>query len=92
MKYFRNTLLVFAMIFAFAFVSTSPLFAAEPDQATCPVMGGPVNRAIHTDYQGKRIFFCCPPCVGQFEKAPEKFMKQLEKEGVILENAPAAKK
>ena len=92
MKHFRNTLLISAMILAFAFVSASPVFAAEPNQVNCPVMGAPINKAVYTDYEGKRIYFCCPACIGAFEKSPEKFMEKFEKEGIVLEDAPAAKK
>ena len=53
--------------------------AEIPGQALCPVMGGKINKAIFTDYNGKRIYFCCPPCVKAFESDPEKYMKALEK-------------
>ena len=49
-----------------------------PSQALCPVMGGKINKAIFTDYNGKRVYFCCPPCVKAFESDPEKYMKALE--------------
>lgn len=92
MNHLKRFFPVALLLLTFLVASVTFVYADKPNQQICPVMKGPVNRAIHTDYQGKRIFFCCPPCVGQFEKAPEKFMKQLEKEGVILENAPTAKK
>lgn len=88
MKHFRNTLLICAVVFAFAFVSVSPVFAAEPNQKNCPVMGAAVNKAVYTDYNGKRIYFCCPACIPQFEKNPERFMEKFGKEGIVLEDAP----
>lgn len=57
-------------------------------QPTCPVMGNPVSRALHTDYQGKRVYFCCPPCVKKFENDPDKFMQVIEEKGMKLEDAP----
>lgn len=58
-------------------------------QTKCPVMGGTVNQDIHADYNGKRIYFCCQACPGEFKKDPDKHMKKLENEGVELEDAPA---
>lgn len=57
-------------------------------QTMCPVLKEKINKKIFTDYKGKRIYFCCPKCVVDFKKDPEKYMKIFEKEGVTLENAP----
>jgi len=61
-------------------------------QTQCPVMEGTVNKNIYADYKGKRIYFCCPPCLREFNKNPEKYMKKLEEQGVVLEKAPEPKK
>ncbi len=66
--------------------------AKGPNQVKCPVMGSSINKKIYTDYKGKRIYFCCPPCVQDFKKNPEKYMKKIEKDGVVLEDAPTEKK
>jgi len=60
-------------------------------QTTCPVMGGAIDKKVFTDYQGKRIYFCCTGCVDDFKKDPEKYLKKLEEQGVILEESPAPK-
>ena len=39
-------------------------------QTTCPVMGGKINKELFADYDGKRIYFCCPGCVKKFEADP----------------------
>jgi YHS domain-containing protein len=57
-------------------------------QTTCPVMGGAINRNIYTDYEGKRIYFCCPVCIEEFKKDPQKYLQKMEQEGVVLETAP----
>ena len=60
-------------------------------QTTCPVMdGNKINKAIYTDYQGKRIYFCCQACPPEFAKDPDKYIKQMEAAGIVLEKAPAA--
>ena len=35
-------------------------------QKTCPVMGGEINKETYSDYDGKRVYFCCPGCIGEF--------------------------
>ena len=47
------------------------------EQTTCPVMEGPVNKDIFTEYQGKKVYFCCPACKGQFEADPQKYLAKL---------------
>ena len=64
---------------------------APKPQTTCPVMGGEINKEIHTDYKGKRIYFCCEPCVDMFLKVPEKYSKKLESEGFVFEKTPETK-
>jgi YHS domain-containing protein len=64
--------------------------AAQPNQTQCPVMGSTVNKKIYTDYAGKRIYFCCPPCISEFKRDPEKYMKKMKEQGVVLEDAPGS--
>jgi len=61
--------------------------SAGKPQTTCPVMGGNIDKNISTDYQGKRIYFCCPSCIPEFKKDPGKYLKKLEAEGVQLPSA-----
>jgi len=57
-------------------------------QTTCPVMGNPINKSYYVDYQGKRVYFCCPLCPPKFKADPEKYMKKMKDQGVELENTP----
>jgi Cu(I)/Ag(I) efflux system membrane fusion protein len=50
-------------------------------QKTCPVMGNPIDKEIHVDYNGKRVYFCCAGCPATFEKDPEKYLKILAERG-----------
>jgi len=77
-----------ALMFALAVLGTGLAAAGGQAQKKCPVMGGPINKDIYVDYQGKRIYFCCPACPEEFKKDPDKYLKKLEAEGVILEKAP----
>ncbi len=86
--------IIFALIVAF--IAPAAGWAKEPaaptkPQTICPVLGGNVDKNIHTDYKGKRIYFCCSSCDAAFKKDPEKYMKKLEEQGITPENAPTGK-
>ena len=57
-------------------------------QTVCPVEGGEINRMLFADYDGKRVYFCCKGCPEAFQKAPAKYIRKLEQQGVKLEAAP----
>ncbi|MCF7954262.1 MAG: YHS domain-containing protein [Phycisphaerae bacterium] len=46
-------------------------------QTVCPVMGSPIDKEIFVDYQGKRVFFCCPACKDKFNADPQKYLEKL---------------
>ncbi len=54
-------------------------------QATCPVMGGAINKKLYVDHAGKRVYVCCQGCIAPIEKDPAKYIKALEADGVTLE-------
>ena len=54
-----------------------PESAKTPEQTTCPVMGGAINKNLFTVYQGKTVYFCCPGCKGKFESEPDKYIAKL---------------
>lgn len=60
------------------------------EQKKCPVMGGAVEvgKSEYTEVKGKRIYICCKGCEGKINADPDKFIKQLEAEGVELEKVP----
>ncbi len=51
--------------------------AAATEQTVCPVMGGPINKDIFTEYKGKKVYFCMESCKAAFEKDPEKYIAKL---------------
>ncbi|OHB80462.1 MAG: hypothetical protein A2Z25_03710 [Planctomycetes bacterium RBG_16_55_9] len=52
--------------------------ASMTEQTTCPVMeGNKINKAIFTEYKGKKVYFCCPECKPKFEAEPEKYIAKL---------------
>jgi YHS domain-containing protein len=56
-----------------------------PPQTTCPVMGGAINKKLYVDYKGKRIYVCCPGCIGELKSNPEKYIKILADMGQGVE-------
>ena len=48
-----------------------------PQQTTCPVMGGAIDKSIFIEYKGEKVYFCCPACKPKFEAEPEKYLAKL---------------
>ncbi len=63
--------------------------AEKRPQTHCPVEGGEINRTVFVDYQGYRIYFCCPGCDEDFLKDPEEYLRRMRAEGIEPERAPA---
>jgi len=49
---------------------------------TCPVSGEKIDEKTKAtyEYQGKIYNFCCPSCIKNFKKEPEKYIKKVEEE------------
>ncbi len=58
-------------------------------QTKCPICKMDINKNLYVDYKGKRVYFGCEGCPAEFKKNPEKYIRQMEKEGIVLEKAPA---
>ncbi len=89
----RKILIV--MLVSLSLVFAASVFAADTGgkghpQTNCPVMGGKIDKKVYMDYQGRRVYFCCSGCVQAFKKEPDKYIKKMEDEGVVLEKTPAA--
>jgi hypothetical protein len=47
-------------------------------QENCPVMTeNKIDPGIYTEYQGKKVYFCCTFCRAAFQKEPEKYLHNL---------------
>ena len=49
-------------------------------QKICPVMGVEIDPVVYTDYEGRRIYFCCQVCKAAFEKDPAKYVAKVDEE------------
>ena len=64
---------------------------APKKQTICPVMGGKINKAQYADVNGKRIYVCCTGCIAKIKADPDKYIKQLEAKGIVLDKTPKQK-
>jgi len=48
------------------------------------------EKEIYADYNGRRIYFCCPGCIGAFKKDPAKYLKKVDAEIEKAKDAAAA--
>ena len=51
--------------------------AQAGEQTMCPVMDAPINKDYFVEYEGKRVYFCCPGCDAMFLENPEKYLHKL---------------
>ena len=54
-----------------------PADTNSTEQTTCPVMGGAIDKKVSTEYKGKKVYFCCPGCIAEFNKDPNKYIDKL---------------
>ena len=54
---------------------------AGKSQIACPVQGGKINKELYADYQGQRVYFCCPACIPIFKKNPEAYLRKMREQG-----------
>ena len=78
-------LAVLLIVSPFADLGAQAPAATAGTQAVCPIMGNKINPAVSTVFEGKKIYFCCPGCVGKFLKTPQAIIDKMEKNGVVLE-------
>ena len=51
----------------------------ENVQTTCPVSGENLEeKEISTDYEGRRIFFCCKKCQSTFAGNPQQYLRAMD--------------
>lgn len=56
--------------------------AVDVGNKVCPVTGDKIDPKsnITYEYQGKIYHFCCPMCIPEFKKNPEKYIEVIKKE------------
>jgi YHS domain-containing protein len=83
-------LIIINLLLAFLFLSAGPVPAAETvkAQTKCPLTGEPINKKYYADFEGKRVYFCCPACIEKFKADPAGYIKKMEDQGITLAKAP----
>lgn len=51
---------------------------ADENLGICPVMGGDASEEYSYSHEGKTYYFCCPMCIGEFKKNPEKYISKIK--------------
>lgn len=60
-------------------------------QKVCPILGGEIDMSAYVDYEGERVYFCCPGCKATFLKNPDQYIKDMQSKGIVLEKVPQAR-
>ncbi|MBI4720199.1 MAG: YHS domain-containing protein [Chitinivibrionia bacterium] len=48
-------------------------------QKTCPVSGETLeDKTVFSDYEGRRVYFCCKKCQGKFADNAQEYLKKLD--------------
>jgi len=51
---------------------------AAVEQTKCPILpNNPIDKNVFVEYKGKKVYFCCENCKAEFNKDPEKYVKDL---------------
>lgn len=49
-------------------------------QKTCPVSGKPIKQDVFIEYEGQKIYFCCPGCPARFKESPTTYLPAVYKQ------------
>ena len=50
-------------------------------QTICPVSGETLeDKSVFSDFEGRRVYFCCNKCKSMFPKDPQKYLKKLDEQ------------
>jgi YHS domain-containing protein len=48
-------------------------------QKTCPVSGETLeDRTVYSNFEGRRIYFCCQKCRDKFDNDPQEYLKKMD--------------
>jgi hypothetical protein len=58
------------------------------EQTTCPVMGGPIDKSLYVDVNGKRVYVCCQGCMDAVKADPDKYLARIGARGEMAADVP----
>ena len=64
------------------FIGAEEMKAERVNNKICPVTGEAVDmkNPVTYEYKGKIYNLCCPMCIGEFKKDPEKYVAKVKEE------------
>lgn len=77
MKTYLTKLLAGLSLLVVCGISSPALAASESKAKTCVVTGnelGSMGPVVTKNHEGKKVKFCCKPCVAKFNKNPDKYL------------------
>jgi YHS domain-containing protein len=91
----KLTMMIFMLLMIptiYSCSSSDEVVGDSASQNVCPVLRQgiecEINKEVYTDYKGRRIYACSEGCLKEFTKNPDKYIKLLEEQGVLLEKIP----
>ena len=71
------------LFFAFDSARSFAKGEEQKSQDLCPVMGHKIDSKVYTDYQGRRIYFCCTECVKKFKANPAAYQTKTAAQSTV---------
>lgn len=62
------------LLLLFLFLLSGSFAFAEATGPMCPISGEKASGKFTETYNGQKYSFCCPKCVKEFRKNPEKYL------------------
>jgi YHS domain-containing protein len=58
-------------------LKSTPVYEGRGDgETTCPVTGEKIrSKTYHTQYAGRKVYFCCKGCYQRAKRSPERYLK-----------------
>ncbi len=50
----------------------------QENAGICPVTHEPASKGYYYAYEGKTYYFCCPMCIEEFKKDPQKYISKIK--------------
>lgn len=57
-------------------------------QILCPIMNRPIDRKLYHDYEGQRIYVCCPGCLDEVRARAGEIVAEQTGRGIEFEKVP----
>lgn len=77
-----HRLQIFTLFILATIILSLPLVYTEEmqdmDMGICPVLHNKASQEYSYEYNGKTYYFCCPMCIDEFKKDPQKYISKIK--------------